>query len=145
MLRRHRVVTFAGRRAGQSIRQPTLPPLGALEIRRLVQCHNGSLAPLQAGLDRVGQTPTRLVADDQPIHHDLDGVFLFPVERHPRICLKLSQLAVDPCADKALPRQLFQHIAELALLIFHYRREQHHPRVLRQTEQLLDDVACRQA
>ncbi len=145
MLRRHRVVAPAGCRAGQPVGQPALPPLVSLEIRSLVQCHDGSLAPLQACLNRVSQAPARLVADDQPVDHDLDGVFLFSIKRHPRVCLQLRQLAVDPCPNEALTRQFFQHVTKLALLIFHHRREQHHPCILRQTKQLLDDVTCRKA
>ena len=123
MPRRHRVVAFAGGRAGESVRQLALPPLRAVEVGRLVQRDELSLAPLEAGLNRVGQAAARLVPDDQPVDHDLDRVLLFWVEFETRVGLELRQFAVDASSDEALASQFFQHVAKLAFLPLNHRRE----------------------
>ena len=141
MFRRHRVVAFAGGLAGQPIRQLALAPLRSIKVGRLVQRDYFTLTPLKTGFNRVSQAAARLIADNEPINHDLDRVRFLRIEFEAGVCLELRQLTVDARADKSLAGQLLQHVAKLALLFLHHRREQHYSRVLRKREQLLDDVA----
>ena len=67
------------------------------------------------------------------------------VELEARVGLEFRQLTVDSRPHEPLAGQLLHHVAELTLLLLDHRREQHHPRVLRQREQLLDDVSRAQA
>ena len=100
-------------------------------------------AGLQRQFQRIGQARLDRVADLEPVHHRLDDVRLRFFQ--PRRVLQLDHLAVDARADEAFAAQLLDHVAELALLALHHRREDLDRRALLRREHAIDHLLHRPA
>ena len=57
-------------------------------------------APLQSGINRIGQANPHTIADDQAIDHRFDRVLLAFLEPNGLGSTKLSDLAIDARADE---------------------------------------------
>ena len=116
VVRRHRVLVGAGQLLGE----PALP----LRVRGRqvdeVERHQ-SAGQLQRGLDRVGQPAAGVVADREPVDHDVDRVLLLLGEGGHVV--QVVGDPVDPHPRVALADQLPEQVDELALALGHQRRE----------------------
>ena len=105
----------------------------------LVQDDELALAPAQGRFDRIRQSGAHALAQDEPVHHGLDDVFLAPGGPGRLGAVEFDDLSVDPHAHKPLAPRFFQHVAELAHLALDQRREQDQPRALGQRQDLVHD------
>ena len=92
----------------------------------------------ERGLQRVGQAGLDVLAQDQAVHDDLDGMLLLLGER--RRLGDVNNLPVDARAHEALLGDAFEHLDVLALLAAHERRKQLHARAFGQGEHLIDHL-----
>ena len=144
MFRRQRVKTLPRRRAIHAIRvQPLIPNRRLVRVRQLLQHQHATLPPLQRRLHRIPEPHAHLVIDHHAVHYHIHAMLLLRLEFHARCPAQLHQLPVNPRPHESLARQPLQHIAKLALLILHHRREQHHPRPRRQRRDFVHDVTRR--
>ena len=95
-------------------------------------------AQVQRGLQRVAEALLQVGADDDAVHHDLDGVLLRLGQGWG--LSQLAQLAVDARAHKALLLHVLQKLRVLALAAPHHRGEQHDLRALGQGGDGVDDL-----
>ena len=117
-----------------------LPVIRVRGPGRLVQHDELAFAPAQRGFDRIRESRADALAQDEPIHHGLDGMLLRLGEPHGfRAAVEFDDLAVQPHAHEAFALHFFEYVAELARLPPDDRREQDQPGIRLQGEDLVDD------
>ena len=114
--RRHLREGDAAGGAGQPLREEEGGAVGDLHLHHPV-------GQPQRGLERVGQAATQVVLHHQPVHHHLDGVLLGLGQLD--VLGQLTKLPVDPDPHVALPAQVVEELAVLALAAAHDGREHH--------------------
>ena len=112
--------------------------LGGLPVRPDRLDPQDPHAQLERQLHRIGQpTPDRR-ARHQPVHHRVDMMLLVLVQR--RHVIKRHHLAVHPHPDEPLPADRREDILMPPLLAPDQRRQQDQFGLLRQGEQLIDNL-----
>ena len=99
------------------------------------------LAQLHRGFQRIGQARVNVLANDEAVDHDFDGVLLVFVER--RQVGKLVNRAVDARAHVAPARHVLQKLRVFALAAAHHGRENQNFRALRQRHHLIHNLVDR--
>src|SRR5205085_11483578 len=122
----------AGHGAGVARGEDVLAPAVSFQRQR------APVSVAQRRFQRLGEALLRIGARAQTIDDDVDG--MLAVLREPRRAVELVHLAVDPHAAEALRAQLVEQLRLLALARSDDRREHHEPRVLRQREELVDQL-----
>ncbi len=97
-----------------------------------------SVGDLEACFDRLGQPRLEIGLDDEPIDDGVDGMS-GPLRQF-RSILDFVNLAVDADANEALALYPREHFLVLAALTAHQRREDHQSRLLRQRENVVDNL-----
>ena len=85
----------------------------------------------------------RVLADDDAVDHDLDGVLVLLVELD--VLVQLADLAVDAHAAEALVTQVLEQLLVLSLAAEHDRREHVRAPALARLEHLVRDLVRRLA
>ena len=108
--------------------------LGRVAVGQQVDRHVavGELGRLLDGLGDAAHAP---LADDDAVHHDLDGVAELLVELDGVV--EAADLAVDAHAREALAAQVVEQLGELALAVGDHRREHECAPVLPRLEDLV--------
>ena len=104
-----------------------------------VQDNELALAPAQGRFDRIRQPRADPLAQHEPVHHGVDGMFLRLGGPDGLGAVEFDDLAVQPHAHEALAPGFLQHVAELTDLPPDQRREQDQPRAGLQGEDLVHD------
>ena len=99
-----------------------------------------ALGQRQGRLERLGQPSPDVLAPDQPVDHDLDGVVLIPGELEVRPIGQLDGGPVHPHPGKPLLRQVVEQGAVLALAAAHHRSEHQEPGALFHGQDPVDDL-----
>jgi hypothetical protein len=121
------------RHAGEPVREEQITGPRARQV-------DGGLAvgQLERRLERIGQPVSGLGLQNEPVHDDLDGVRLLPVELDP--AGDLLHLAVDTRAHEALAHHLEKHLAVLPLATANDGRQDLRPGAAWKLEHLVDDL-----
>ncbi len=98
------------------------------------------LVPLQCGLDAVHEPTANPFAQDEPIHHDLDAVFLAAWGLELVIEFLNDTVETDP--NEALAAQFFKEATQITLFRLDDGGEEDESRALRQGKNALPDF-CR--
>ncbi len=129
--------------AGQVLGEGDGLVLGALApLARAVHDEHLGRAPrqLERGLDRLGQALADVVAPDEAVDDDLDGVHLVAGQVDLGPLRQLEGHAVDPDPGEALLGQVVEQRAVLALAAAHDRGHHLEPGPLGQLEDPVDDL-----
>ena len=97
--------------------------------RRRRRSEHGHFAPppFQRRIERVRQPRAHALADDEPVHHHFDHMFVAlrqPDRLGPR---QFDDLAIHPHPHEALALQFLNYVAKFSDFALHHRREQDDP------------------
>src|SRR5439155_16653338 len=87
------------------------------------------------------QANTDLVVDHEPVHDNLNSVFLSRVELHANIGRPCAETPLNPRADETFAREPFDYTAKFSPLGVYHGREQHHAVFRRQRQNPVNNVA----
>ena len=124
------------------LQQLALRAFGLVTAGQQVEAHAAG-GELRRLLHALRDAAERVLADDDAVDHDLDGVLVLLVELD--VLIQLADLAVDAHAAEALVAQVLEQLLVLALAAKHDRREHVRAPALTRLEHLVRDLVRRLA
>ena len=111
----------------------------------MAQYDNAIAAPFKSRFNRVCQSHTNAITDDQPIDHGFNRVPLAFLQPDRFGAIQFDHLSVDPRTNESFTPEFFEHVSELTGLILNQRRQHNDFAARFVRHYLIDDLLRRLA